>query len=95
MNPISASARPAARMKMSRFGETNAADSAKQPAATIPRLPARPSMLSRRLKAFVSPTSHRIPSAQPRVGLETNSTEMLLCSTTIAAASCAPSFAAG
>ena len=82
-------------MKMSRFGATNAADRAKHDAATMPRLPARPSMLSSRLKAFVSPTSHTIPSAQPSVELETNSTEMELCRTTIAAAIWAPSFAAG
>ena len=65
-------------MKMSRFGATNAAESAKHDAATTPRLPASPSMLSSRLNAFVRPTSQSIPIAQPSVGLETNSTEIEL-----------------
>ena len=72
-------------MKMSRFGATNAAESAKHDAATTPRLPARPSMLSSRLKAFVRPTSQSMPIAQASVGLETNSTEIVPCSTMYAA----------
>ena len=85
MKPRSARASAAATMKMSRFGETNAAERAKHEAATTPRLPARPSMLSSRLKAFVSPTSQRIPTAQASTGLATNSTEMELLSTRNAA----------
>ena len=65
-------------MKMSRFGSTKAAESAKHDAATTPRLPASPSMLSSRLNAFVRPTSQRIPIAQASVWFETNSTEIVL-----------------
>ena len=64
MKPIRPSASEVAMMKMSRFGSTKAAESAKHPAATTPRLPASPSMLSSRLNAFVRPTSQRIPIAQ-------------------------------
>ena len=52
-------------------------------------------MLSRRLKAFVIPTSQSRPIAHARTSLPTISTFRPLASTTTAAAICAASFATG
>ena len=70
-------ARPSAseRTSSSRSSWTVTASIAKKVAAINASVPASPSMLSSRLKAFVIPTSQSTPSAAARTSFETISTE--------------------
>ena len=65
---------------------------AKKVAAITASDPARPSMLSSRLKAFVIPTSQSTPSAAARTSFATISTDRPMTSAIAAAPNCAPSF---
>ena len=69
----------------SRSSWTVSASIAKSVALISARVPARPSMLSSRLKAFVIPTSQRTPSAAARKSFETISTVSPQASATAAA----------